>query len=157
MGSLHSEARARDRQRCERTADREEIEQQSTAAAAVPAFIRDGDELERQGRIDDALDTYQAGLASCQEELSCDQNNLKAQDDFRRGVARIGLLADRLLHEGDFRRAIEVADAAMAQGNSEYWKKPKVEPYEQCGTNVFWLREHVAGPHRGSEGVLSAI
>ncbi len=87
-----------------------------------------------------AFDTYQAGLANCRDEISCDRNNLKAQDDFRRGVARIGLLADRLLHEGDFQRAIEVADAAIAQGNSEYWVMPKTEPYQQCGTNVFWLR-----------------
>jgi tetratricopeptide (TPR) repeat protein len=140
MDFLHSETRERDRQLCGRMVDREKIEQQLLSASAIPAFIRDGDELERQGLLDAAFDTYQAGLASCREEIACDRNNLKAQDDFRCGVARLGLLADRLLNEGDFRRAIAFADAAIEQGSSEFWRMPKVEPYQQCGTNVFWLR-----------------
>ena len=140
MDFLHSETRERDRQLCARMVDWENLEHQSAAASAIPTHIRNGDELERQGQLDTAFDAYQAGLANCRDEISFDRNNLKAQDDFRRGVARIGLIADRLLHEGDFQRAIEVADAAIEQGNSEYWVMPKTEPYQQCGTNVFWLR-----------------
>jgi hypothetical protein len=62
------------------------------------------------------------------------------QADFRRGVARIGLLAERLLHEGDFGGAVVVADAAIAQSTSEYWVMPKSQPYERDGTNAFLLR-----------------
>jgi tetratricopeptide (TPR) repeat protein len=140
MDFLYSETRERDRQLCGRMVDREKFEEQSASASAIPTFIRDGDELERQGQLDAAFDTYQAGLASCREEISYDRNNLQAQGDFRRGVARIGLLADRLVYQGDFRRALVVADAAIAQGTSEHWIMPKLESYEQCGTNVCWLR-----------------
>jgi len=140
MDFMHSQTRERDRQLCGRMADREKIEQQLPSGSAIPSFIRDGDEHERQGRLGAAFDTYQAGLEHCREELSYNRNDLQAQADFRRGVARIGLLAERLVNEGDFGRALAVVDAAIAQSASECWVLPKSQPYERDGTNVFWLR-----------------
>lgn len=133
---LSAKARERDRQWDDFTASQNE---EKTASDPISSNIRVGDQYVRQDRYDEALAAYQAVLSFCKEELTLDSGNRNAEDGFRRGVARIGLVADRLLHSRQFKRAIEVATLAIQEGSSDFWIAPRVEPYANDGTNIVWI------------------
>jgi tetratricopeptide (TPR) repeat protein len=112
----------------------------ATASHPISSNIQAGDRHLRQDRFDEALAAYQAVLSFCKEELTLDRGNRYAEDGFRRGVARIGLVSDKLLHSCQFKRAVEVADLAIQEGGSEFWVAPRVEAWMMDGTNTVWLR-----------------
>ena len=130
-------AREQERQWDDFTACQDE---EDTASDSVSSNIRIGDQHALQDRYDEALAAYQVVLSFCKEELTLDTGNLSAEEGFRRGVARIGLLADRLLHSRQFERALEVADLAIREGSSEFWIAPRVEAWMMDGTNTVWIK-----------------
>lgn len=105
---------------------------------SLPADIRAGRDLAGRGKNDEAFAAYRRELNRCKAELDYDDRNKDAQKDFRRGVARIGLLADRLLLAGQWPRALKFANEAITEGASRYWVAPK--DYDALPANTEWLR-----------------
>ena len=106
----------------------------------VPPTIRMGDALAADRRFDEALTAYRSEIAACKQDLTADSSNQTAQDRFRRAVGRIGLLADALLHAGEFERAIEFADTALAEAATSYWVPKTTAFYGHVTTSSMWIR-----------------
>ena len=103
---LYAPAREKERQYYSAIAECDEKDGGETATS----FIRAGDEFAAQGKIDDALSSYcqQLALGTVQP---ADTNGI---GDWKRAVARIGLLADQLVQVGNFAAALKCAEKAIS-------------------------------------------
>jgi tetratricopeptide (TPR) repeat protein len=110
----------------------------ASTVVVVPPAIKAGDELATHGKIGDALVAYRRELARCKTELTADDGDKQAQDDFRRVVARIGLLADALLLAGEFEPALKFADEAIAESATPFWIA-NPDPFGIGTANTVWL------------------
>lgn len=140
---LKAPARERDRQRYLAMAESDEApfepsDDVVSSADIVPPAITAGDKLANQGKFDEALTEYRSQLALCKTELGTDSGNKTAQYNFRRAVARIGLLANVLLLAGEFAQALKIADEAIAESVSGFWIVPE-EPFYPSSTNTGWI------------------
>jgi tetratricopeptide (TPR) repeat protein len=109
---IHTPSREKERQYY-----RALIERQETVAvdgASVPSAIRDGDEFQRQGHPDRALVAFRRQITDCHNELTKNANSGVAQNDLKRVVARIGLLAEQHLLAANFATALACADEALS-------------------------------------------
>ena len=112
-----------------------------TLTVVVPAPVQRGDALADQQKFDEALAAYRQEIEACKVDLTADSNDKTAQDRFRRAVSRIALLADTLLFRGEFARAIEFCEEALALGASPFWvnvASPLSENLITTGTT--WIR-----------------
>ena len=130
MDLVQSEAREKDRQRYLAKVESDPkrytiLTDGQTVTAIVPAAIKAGDEYAAQDKPDEALSAYRDELARCKTALNADDKDEKAQHDFRRGVGRIGLLAERLLLAGEYERAHHYAGIALTEGQSPFWVATK--------------------------------
>jgi tetratricopeptide (TPR) repeat protein len=140
---VQSEAREKDRQRWLATVDSDPkryaiLKDGHTVTAIVPAAIKAGDEYAAQDKAEEALAAYRAELARCKTALNADEKDRQAQHDFRRGVGRIGLLADKLLLTGEFERAHHYAGIALTEGQSPFWG-PTKHPDGMVVENTTWI------------------
>jgi hypothetical protein len=72
--------------------------------ALIPLAIKTGDRFGANREFDKALGSYRSQITLCKQELTADATNKRAQYNFRRTVARIGLVADTYLHEFSMNR-----------------------------------------------------
>jgi tetratricopeptide (TPR) repeat protein len=105
----------------------------------VPQCIKDGDRLTMERKFDEALTAYEQELANCRVELDADPANQLARKRFRRAVCRVGLLADTLLHVGEFEQAIMIADVALAAAATPYWVAETTKFYDRPITSSTWF------------------
>ena len=89
---------------------------EETTDETAAAFIRAGDEFVAKDKFDEALNAYCQQIAMCTAQPADTTNGAVALDDHKRAVARIGLLADRLIHAGDYTAALTCAEKAIASG-----------------------------------------
>jgi tetratricopeptide (TPR) repeat protein len=106
-------------------------------ADEVPPAVKDGDRFAQQGEPDKALAAYRSQLEICKEELTADSRNKIAQYNFRRAVARIGLLADRSLLAGEHASAFSIAEEAIVAAASGFWVAPEHMYYQL--ENTIWI------------------
>jgi tetratricopeptide (TPR) repeat protein len=126
MDLLISPAREKDRQRYRKMAEYEPDDRggpvrDGSGTQPIPATLKSGDDLFAQGRLDEAFAVYRGHLVTCRAQLAKDGTYKPAQDEVIRAAARIGLLAEELLMEGAFRRAVECADEAIAGLTDSSW------------------------------------
>jgi tetratricopeptide (TPR) repeat protein len=133
-----SEARERDRQRYLAMVESDNTVSEHTDDISIPLDVREGDKLVSNGSFDNALAAYRVELSRCKAQLNADKINEQVRHDFRRGVHRIGLLASRLLEAGEFQRAKDFADAAIAEAGSPFWVTPK-NVFGNNSTNTTWI------------------
>ena len=107
---LYAPAREKERQYYSAIAECDEKDSAETATS----FIRAGDEFAAQGKIDDALSAYSQQLALSSTNSANTTSGGAAPNDCARAAARIGLLADRLVHGGDFTAALTCAEKAIS-------------------------------------------
>ena len=111
---------------------------------AVPSAIKSGDVLTVQHEFEQALAQYRSELVRCKNELTANRESGAAQYDFCRAVARIGLLANRLLLEGNFQHALETANEAISEGTSAFYSFPKLGFFDHsifaAAERVRWIR-----------------
>ena len=143
MDLVQSEAREKDRQRWLAKVESDPkqfaiLKDGHTVTATVPAAIKAGDEYAAQDKPDEALAAYRDELARCKTALNADEKDEKAQHDFRRGVGRIGLLAERLLLAGEYERAHHYAGIALTEGQSPFWVATK-HANEMVVENKTWI------------------
>jgi tetratricopeptide (TPR) repeat protein len=148
---VETEAREKDRERYRMIAEGDRdlcaSPDDSTQVVDIPANIKAGDLHATAGSIDEALVDYRAELDRCKAILTPDDKNEQAQHDFRRAVSRIGLLAETLLHKGQFERAITIASDAIAEGSTKFWV-PKRRPFfNHVISNTTWIRAIRAHAH----------
>jgi tetratricopeptide (TPR) repeat protein len=106
--------------------------------AQIPPAIKEGDRFATNREFDKALGSYRSQILLCKQELTADATDTVAQYNFRRTVARIGLVADTFLHEAQFAKALEVAEEAIAEGSSGFWTQPEmIIPTDQH--NTIWI------------------
>lgn len=115
----------RDRQRylamAEFTGDHDEYEPPRPLSSA----IKSADNAMARDDLGGTLEYYRAEIDRCKAELTAKANNSVAQYDFYRVVARIGLVANKLLLEGDFAKALAVAEEALHEASSSFYSVPK--------------------------------
>ena len=111
---IYEESREKEREFYRATIERNEL--MAGEPIAIPSLIQEGDEFARQGKHNDALVAYCRQVTVCQNQLAKDANNSVAQNDHKRAVARMGLLADQLLFAGIFAGALQCTDQAIAHG-----------------------------------------
>jgi len=138
-----SPARERDRQRFLAMAESDEAgsvhsDDGDSPPEIIPPAIKTGDEHAAQGRLDDALAAYRIEVARLRTGLLANETDKQAQADFRRAVARIGLLADGLLLAGDFERAINFADEAIEESATPFWITTP-DPIGNVSANTVWI------------------
>jgi tetratricopeptide (TPR) repeat protein len=138
-----SPARERDRQRFLAMAESDDAgsvhsDDGDSPPEIIPLAIKTGDEYAAQGRLDDALAAYRIEVARLKTDLLADETDKQAQADFRRAVARIGLLADGLLLAGDFERAINFADEAIEESATPFWIATP-DPIGNVSANTVWI------------------
>ena len=119
---IYAESREKERQHYLAIVEQDEV--MAGGPIATPSPIQEGDEFKRQNKSNEALTAYCRQIAACQIQLVKDEYNSVAQNDLKRAVARIGLLADQLLLAGDFTAALQCADQALAHG---------------AGTDLTWI------------------
>jgi tetratricopeptide (TPR) repeat protein len=107
---LYAPAREKERQYYSAIAECDEKDSGETATS----FIRAGDAFVAQGKLDDALSAYSQQLALGTVNSANTTSGGAAPNDWARAVARIGLLADRLVHVGDFTAALTCAEKAIS-------------------------------------------
>jgi tetratricopeptide (TPR) repeat protein len=95
---IQSPARERERMRC-----------------WVSCEENEGDRLAADGNNAQALAVYRFDLSACKARSAQDAGDAAATAGLSLSVARIGLLADRLLLAGDFAGAVRCADEALAE------------------------------------------
>jgi tetratricopeptide (TPR) repeat protein len=140
---VRAPAREKDRQRYLAMAESDEADSDVSGDSGsddetIPPTIRAGDILAPQGKFDEALAAYRSQLALCKTELTADSSNKPAQYNFRRAVARIGLLANTLLLAGNFKQALKIADEAIAEAANGFWIAPE-EPFRIPYANTGWF------------------
>ena len=118
---LYAAAREKERQYYRAIVERHE----ETTDDAVGSLIRTGDKFESEGKFDDALKAYCQQIAICVAQLADGPSKTVLQSDYKRAIARIGLLADQLVYAGDFAAALTCADEAIAHG---------------AGINLTWIQ-----------------
>ena len=110
---LNAAAREKERQHLQAILDRQA--HTGTAETTSPA-IPTGDEFADRGNYDDALATYAKEITLCEARLAVNSKDNVAQKALMRAIAHVGLLADRLVFAGEFKRARKCADQAIAYG-----------------------------------------
>ena len=134
-------AREKDRQRYLAMAELDETSpdpETRASNAQIPPSIKAGDRLAAHRDFAKALEAYRSQIILCKEELTADASNKTAQYNFRRTVARMGLIANAHLYEGAFANALAVANEAITEGTSDFWVLPETitHPYH----NIIWIR-----------------
>ena len=141
---LHAPTREKDRQKYLAMAEfyedsRLRLAEGGSTADVVPPAVKDGDRLAHQGDFDKALAAYRLQLGICKEELTADSRNLAAQYNFRRAVARIGLLANTRLLAGEHASAFSMAEEAIVAAASGFWVAPEIPHAYYQLTNTIWI------------------
>lgn len=79
--------------------------------------------LAAQNEPEAALAVYRRDIKACKDQVAHDLGNAQAAKGLARAIAGIGLLADKLLHAGEFRRALACANEAISEGSELTWAR----------------------------------
>jgi tetratricopeptide (TPR) repeat protein len=85
------------------------------------SYNKVGDVLVAQGKLDEALKAYRDGLAIRERLAAADRSNTQWQRDLQYSIGRIGGLAYRFVLSGNFFKALEAADQAIALAPEKIW------------------------------------
>ena len=85
------------------------------------SYNKVGDVLLVQGKLEEALRAYRRSLAIRERLAAADRSNTQRQNDRQTSIGKIGGLAYGFVLEGDFARALEVADQAISLAPNTIW------------------------------------
>ena len=84
-------------------------------------YNRVGNVLLAQGKLEEALKAYRDGLAIAERLVAANPRIGLWQEDLQYGIGRIGTLADNFIRAGNFSKALEAADEAIALAPDKIW------------------------------------
>lgn len=85
------------------------------------AFIRLGDVLARQAKLDEAVADYRASLALRERLAAADRANAQWQNALKVSIGKIGSIAFNFILAREFDQALDAAEQAAALAPDQIW------------------------------------